>query len=124
MSSASLHGTLAALSLVVAALPIPAAAAPPDNCDKCFAIVTVDGTLAAKRNITANYRHATGTYEIVFRYPVNKCVVTAQIEETNASSTIGRFSQVGNPANRSITIYTIAPDGGPRGSGFGIYVQC
>lgn len=124
MSSGPVPAALAAFAFAAASLALPAAAAPPTNCDKCFALVNIDGTLSRKRNVSLNYRHATGTYEIVFAYPVDKCYVSTQIQNVIATTVVSRGSQVGNPANRSVLIFTVAPDGGPRGSGFGIYVFC
>jgi hypothetical protein len=113
---------LAAVFLLASSLP--ATAAPPTNCDKCFALVRANGTLSQSRNVSLNYRIATGSYEIVFRYPINKCVVTTQIETFRATSVIGRASQVGNPANRSVSIFAVAPDGATIDVPFGIYVLC
>ena len=59
MSYGPIRAVVVALALIAASLAMPAAAAPPTNCDKCFALVNLDGTLSRKRNVSLNYRHAT-----------------------------------------------------------------
>lgn len=116
------HAALAAVPLL--AVSLPATAAPPTNCDKCFALVRADGTLSRSRNVSLNYRLGTGSYEIVFRYPINKCFISTQMETFQATSVIGRASQVGNPANRSVSIFAVGPNGTVRDTPFGIYILC
>ena len=122
MRSRHCHAALAAVSLLASSLP--ATAAPPANCDKCFALVRNNGTLSQSRNVSLNYRHATGSYEIVFKYPISKCVITTQPEMLQATSVIGRASQVGNPANRSVSIFTVGSSGETIDVPFGIYILC
>jgi hypothetical protein len=124
MSYRPVPAALAALALVVASLPIPAGAAPPNDCDKCFARVNSDGTLGAKRNVTSNLKLGPGAYEIVFNYPVNKCYVSTQVESRALTGTVVRQSLRGNPPKRLVDIFFFDRNGSPADTPFGIYVLC
>ncbi|MFO1039556.1 MAG: hypothetical protein U1E45_22145 [Geminicoccaceae bacterium] len=124
MTSSAYRAAMAALSLLATSLPLPTRAAPPTDCDKCFALVRANGSLVRYRNVLANYRRSTGVYEIVFKYPVNKCFISIQSETLFTSATINRGSSGSDPANQSVRIYMIDYRGISAEGSFGIYVMC
>ena len=78
---------------VVAALPIFAAVAQqPESSPGTeaitasrivgWAVVNPNGTLGASKNVTGNFRHSTGVYEIVFATNVRQCTYSATLGET------------------------------------------
>ena len=66
-----------AMSLAAAA---PAAAAPPNNCDRCFAMVRANGTVVKQRNVPTVYKNGAGGYLLVFSYSVAKCALSANVD--------------------------------------------
>ena len=55
-------------------------AAPPSNCDRCFAMVRANGTIVKHRNLLANYKIATGQYRLDFKYNINNCAISSSID--------------------------------------------
>jgi hypothetical protein len=86
--------------------------------------VNSDGTLGARRNIALNIKLGPGAYEIVFKYPVDKCYVSTQVESRVVTGTIERQSLRGNPPKRTIEVFFFSSNGSPVDTPFGIYVLC
>src|SRR4051812_16296130 len=64
------------------------AATTPANCKGCFAMVRANGSLVYYRGLTANYKPAVGQYAIDFKYPINKCALTATIDSLEVEKEI------------------------------------
>jgi hypothetical protein len=67
---------LAAVSAMGLIVVGAAEAAPPNDCDRCFALVNPDATLLRHRGVSTNYKLNEGRYRIVFRYSINNCAIT------------------------------------------------
>ena len=114
----------AALTALAFLLPASANAAPPADCDRCFALVRPDGSLIRQRNVQANYKPSPGLYEILFKYPVNKCTFYTQVEGRTGLANVYRISTLGNPVNRTVSISPANVDGSGIDATFSIYVLC
>ena len=49
----------------------------PTNCKGCFAMVRANGSLVYYRGVKTNYKPNTAQFIIDFKYPINKCALTA-----------------------------------------------
>ena len=127
MPSPRTLSSLAVLTALALFLPRAADAAPPNDCDRCFALVRADGTLIRHRNVSANFKiaEARGNYEIVFRYPIDRCAISTQVESRRGVvSTVYRSSTLGNPANRTASVLTTRPPLTDEDAPFSIDVRC
>lgn len=71
---------LAIAAFAAMALAGPADAAPPNNCDRCFAMVRANGTVVKQRNVPTVYKNGPGGYLLVFSYSIAKCALSANID--------------------------------------------
>ncbi len=87
----------AAAALVLAvfgAAGLARAATTPTNCKGCFAMVRENGSLVYYRGVKANYKPGLGQYAIDFKYPINKCAVTATIDSLEVGGPVDDVADI------------------------------
>lgn len=92
---------------------VPAFAAPPNDCDRCFAVIRGNGTVVKQRNVPTVYKNEIGQYFLVFTYSIAKCALTASVDSAVVGSNI-RLGLISiNRANATgVKIYIYSPSSG------------
>lgn len=107
------HLAVVALSAMALAAPASVDAAPPKNCDGCFALVRANGTIVKHRNVGTVYKNGPGGYLLVFNYSVNKCVLSANIDSLVMEQNVRLgFISISRASNTSVWVDIYAPTGG------------
>ena len=97
----------ATLALAASALAGPArSAAVPANCDRCIGLFRNDGSLLRGRGVKSSSHVQSGVYDIVFKYPIDKCVYTGMIASDNTAFAPNLIISAQRIANR----YTLRID--------------
>lgn len=105
---------LCVLMVQLTALTSPAIsfAAPPSNCDRCFAMVRANGTIVKHRNLLANYKIAKGQYRLDFKYNINNCAISSSIDSLVVEDNIRLgWISMDRSSNRILNIDIWATDG-------------
>ena len=109
--SASL--ALAAFSAVALAAAAAAVAAPPNNCDRCFAMVRANGTVVKQRNVPTVYKNGPGGYLLVFSYSIAKCALSANIDSLIMEQNVRLgFVSIARASATSVWVDIYAPASG------------
>ena len=117
-----------ALLLLASSAAAPAFAAPPDNCDRCFAVIRGNGTVVKQRNVPAVDKTEKGQYFLVFGYSVNKYALTASVDSGVVDSNIRLgMTSINRANNTGVRTSIYAPTGGgviPADFPFSILATC
>jgi hypothetical protein len=88
-------------------------AAPPTNCDRCFAMVRANGTIVKHRNVGTVYKNGPGGYLLVFSYSINKCALSANVDSLVMEQNVRLgFVSIARASNTSVWVDIYAPTGG------------
>ena len=112
---------LAIAAFAAMALAGPADAAPPNNCDRCFAMVRANGTVVKQRNVPTVYKNGAGGYLLVFSYSVAKCALSANVDSLIMERNVRLgFVSIARASATSVwvDIYAPASGGGVRAVDF------
>ena len=97
----------------------------PTNCAGCFAMVRSDATLVYYRGVKANYKPKPGEYYIDFLYPINKCALTATIDDLEVGKEVDRsYILLYRELSNRVAILSKNSQGSPVDISFSLVVTC
>lgn len=76
-SARSLALTITGMITMTGLASSTALAAPPKNCDRCFAMVRIDGSIVQSRNLQSVSKLGVGLYRLDFKYQTRNCAFSA-----------------------------------------------
>ena len=88
-------------------------AAPPNNCDRCFALVQANGKVLKHRYAGTVYKNGPGGYLVVFTYSINRCALSANIDSLIAEQNVRlAFISISRANNVAVWVDIYGPPSG------------
>ena len=106
--------------------PDAAVAAPPNNCDRCFAMVRIDGAIVHSRYLQAISKLGTGWYRLDFKYQIKHCAINATADTlTPGIPAVFVYISLSRVTNRVVDVFVgNAPNANFRDYPFSLVVTC
>ncbi len=125
---ATRQASLRVMLAVAGSLLLPTAtgiAAPPADCDRCFAMVRAYATIVKHRGLSANYNMGVGVTDLLFLYDLSGCAITATIDSLVVNSTKRRaIVSVNRRSSFLVRVTVTRTDGTAVDQPFSLAVTC